>query len=91
MADGSFVKIGDKICLYSEDANGFLSSTGMNHPNFYVQRSGKNKLALVPNQLNMVFQIYPRLNYNIARDYYKLLQKLSGNSSNVKNNKVLYN
>ena len=39
----------------------------------------------------MVFQIYPRLNYNIARDYYKLLQKLSGNSSNVKNNKVLYN
>ncbi len=49
MADGSFVKIGDKICLYSEDAKGFLSSTGMNHPNFYVQRSGNSKLALVPN------------------------------------------
>ena len=43
MGDQSFVKIGDSIVLYDEDAQGYLSSTGMNHPNFYVQLSGKIK------------------------------------------------
>ena len=55
MAELSFVKLGDRICLFQEDAQGFLSSTGMNHPNFYVQKNGDCKLALVPNQRNMVF------------------------------------
>ena len=45
----SFVKIGDRICLFSEEGKGFLSSSGMNHPNFYVQQIGNTKLALVPN------------------------------------------
>ena len=44
----------------------------MNHPNFYVQKISNMKIALVPNQRNMVFQIYPKLNYNVARDYEKL-------------------
>ena len=77
----SFVKVGDSICLYSEETKGYLSSTGMNHPNFYVQTCGDTKLALVPNQRNMVFQLYPKLNYNLARDCDKLRSKLSGNSS----------
>ena len=90
MADLSFVKIGDRICLYSAEGQGFLSSTGMNHPNFYVQKSGDCKLALVPNQRNMVFQLYPRLNYNVARDYDKMRSKLTGNASSIKSNKALY-
>ena len=81
MAELSFVKLGDRICLFQEDAQGFLSSTGMNHPNFYVQKNGNCKLALVPNQRNMVFQLYPKLNYNVASDYEKLRTKLSGNAS----------
>ena len=81
MGDSSFVKIGDYICLYSEDGQGFLSSTGMNHPLFFVQKSGSCKSALVPNQRNMVFQLYPKLNYNVARDYDKLKSKLSGNNT----------
>lgn len=87
MGDQSFVKIGDSIVLYDEEAQGYLSSTGMNHPNFYVQLSGKVKQALVPNQRNMVFQLVPKLNYNVARDYDKLRSKLSGNSSAIKNNR----
>ena len=89
MADQSFVRIGDLICLYSEEVNGYLSSAGLNHPNFYVQKSGTHKPALVPNSRNTVFQIYPKLNYNVARDYDKLRSKFSGNNSSLKNNKQL--
>ena len=76
-ANSSFLQIGDRICLYSEVGEGFLTSTGLNHSNFYVQKSGKKKLALVPNQRHMVFQLFPKLNYNITRDYDKLRQKMS--------------
>ena len=82
MADQSLVKIGDRICLYSEEVQGYLSSTGLNHPNFYVQKSGTRKPALVPNMRNMVFQLYPKLNYNVARDYDKLRSKLNSSNSN---------
>lgn len=90
MTELSFVKLGDRICLFSDDVQGFLSSTGMNHPNFYVQKNESCKLALVPNQRNMVFQLYPRLNYNVASDYRKMRSKLTGNASQIKNNKVQY-
>jgi len=89
--DQSFVRIGDRICLLSEEAKGYLCSTGLNHPNFYVQKSGETKQALVPDLRNMVFRCYPKLNYNLSRDYEKLRSKMVGNSSTIKNNKQVYN
>lgn len=90
MVDKGFVKIGDQIFLYAEVADGYLASTGLNHPNFYVQKSGTLKPALVPNTRNMVFQIYPKFNYNVARDYDKLRSKFSGMNSSMGNNKQLW-
>ena len=80
-ANSSFLKYGDRVCFFSDVGEGFLSASGINHPNFYVAQSEKKKLALVPNQRHMVFQVLPRLNYNIARDHEKLLNKLMGSGS----------
>ena len=79
--NSSFLKYGDRVCFFSDQGKGFLSVSGINHQNFYVAQSNAVKLALVPNQRNMVFQVLPRLNYNIARDHEKLLNKLEGNGS----------
>ena len=86
--NSSFLKYGDRVCFYSENGKGFLSVSGINHQNFYVAQSNTKKLALVPNQRHMVFQVLPRLNYNIARDHEKLLNKLEGNGSESLEGKV---
>jgi len=36
MTNSSFLKFGDMICLYSDFADGYLSTIGHNHPNFIV-------------------------------------------------------
>ena len=47
--NSSFLKYGDKICLYSDTVKGFLQTIGFNNPNFIVQKIGDKNLALVPN------------------------------------------
>lgn len=49
MSNSSFLKFGDMICLYSELADGYLSTIGHNHPNFIVQSTKDLTLAIVPN------------------------------------------
>lgn len=46
--NSSFLQFGDRICLFSDVGGGFLSTTGVNHPNFYVLKTDEDKLALVP-------------------------------------------
>ena len=88
--NSSFLRFGDRVVFASDVAKGCLSASGINHPNFYVPQSGKEKLALVPNQRHMVFQVLPKLNYNIARDHEKLMNKLMGSGSEAfSNDKVV--
>ena len=75
MSNSSFLKFGDMICLYSDFADGYLSTIGSNHPNFIVQITGKQSMATIPNQRSMIFQIHPKLTYNVSNGYNKILAK----------------
>lgn len=81
------MQFGDRICLYSDEGGGFLSASGINHPNFYVPVTNDKKLAMVPNQRHMVFQVLPKLNYNLSRDYDKMQLKIQ--SDEVKDDPTL--
>ena len=63
--NSSFLKFGDKICLYFDIGKGFLQAIGFNYLNFIFQKIADKHLALVPNQRNMVFEIVPKLNYSL--------------------------
>jgi hypothetical protein len=75
MSNSSFLKFGDMICLYSEDSDGYLSIIGQNHPNFIVQITKNQTMATIYNQRSMVFEIHPKLNYNVCNGYNKILMK----------------
>ncbi len=50
-----------------------------------MQKIGDKNLALVPNQRNMVFEIVPKLNYNLQKEFNKTAEernKLLANGSN---------
>ncbi len=55
MTNSSFFKFGDMICLYSDFADGYLSTIGQNHPNFIVQITKGQSMATIPNQRGTVF------------------------------------
>lgn len=70
--NSSFLKYGDLICLYSDVAQGFLQTIGFNNPSFLVQKTGGTKLALVPNQRSMVYQLVPKLAYSVQNEFNKM-------------------
>jgi len=67
----SFLKVGDYICLYTDSCKGYLQTLGFNHPHFHVQNLEDKKLAIVPNQRNMIFRVLPKMNYNVRREMVK--------------------
>lgn len=75
MSNSSFLKFGDMISLYSDFADGYLSTIGHNHPNFIVQITKGQSMATVPNQRSMVFQVHPKLTYNVSNGYNKILMR----------------
>ena len=75
MSNSSFLKIGDMVCFYSDTAGGFLSAVGHNHVNFIVQKMEDCSLSTIPNQRGMVFQVCPKLTYNVQNGYNKILIK----------------
>ena len=75
MSDSSFLKFGDMVCLYSDANDAYLSTIGNNHPNFIVQKMDGRSMATIPNQRSMVFQIHPKLTYNVSNGYNKILMR----------------
>jgi hypothetical protein len=75
MSNSSFLKFGDMICLYSDSSKGFFSTIGSNHPNFIVQITDGLSMSTIPNQRSTVFQIHPKLTYNVINGYNKILMK----------------
>jgi hypothetical protein len=63
------------VCLYSDVAEGYLSAVGHNHVNFIVQKTSEMSMATIPNQRGMVFQIMPKLTYNVQNGFNKILIK----------------
>lgn len=53
--------------------DGYLSAIGHNHANFIVQSTKDLPLQTVPNQRSMVFQVHPKLTYNVSNGYNKIL------------------
>jgi hypothetical protein len=62
----SFLKFGDLICLYSDVSQGFLSTIGNNYQNFIVQKTEGLDMALVPNSRSMIFEVVPKLAYQVS-------------------------
>lgn len=75
MSDSSFLKFGDMVCLYSDANDAYLSTIGNNHPNFIVQKMDSRSMATIPNQRSMVFQVHPKLTYNVSNGYNKILMR----------------
>ena len=53
--DEDFLKIGDQICLFSDTANGFLTSMSFNNPVISVQQCSQLHLSHIGNVRNMIF------------------------------------
>eukprot|EP00347_Sterkiella_histriomuscorum_P021853 403332539 len=67
--DTSYLKYGDKIVLFVETVQGFVSSQGFANPNLFVQKSNFGSEIFTRNFRDFVFTVCPKLNYDARKDY----------------------
>lgn len=67
--DSEFLKYGDQICLYSEEACGYLTTIGFNSPKLYIQHCSKLHRSHIVNVSNFVFEIVPKLSYDCMKEW----------------------
>lgn len=83
--DNEFLKYGDQICLFSDEAAGYLSTIGFNSPKLQIQHCAKLHRSHIVNVRNFVFEVVPKLSYDSMKEWRreKKAQKLK-EISNVK-------
>lgn len=66
--DDEFLKYGDQICMYSEEASGYLATIGFNSPKLFLQSCSRLHRSHIINVCNLVFEVVPKLTYSSMKE-----------------------
>ena len=65
--ESEFLKYGDEIVLYTDQAFGYLATFGYNSKELFMQQCSKLHRSHILNMRNFVFQVMPKLTYESSK------------------------